>query len=188
LINIDDEEFIRGDVPMTKQEIRILTIAKAGIKAGDVVIDIGAGTGSISIEAAHVARRVYAIEKNPNAVDLIEQNVEKFNLNNVIIINAEAPNGLEAIKKVDVVIIGGSGGNLKKIFETVDKILKPGGHIVVNCITIQTLTDCINYFKSNENYKYEAIQVQINRLQQIANYDMSKALNPIYIVNAIKNS
>ena len=65
MINIDDEEFIRGNVPMTKQEIRILTIAKARIKPGDLVIDIGAGTGSLTIEAAHIARQVFAVERNP---------------------------------------------------------------------------------------------------------------------------
>ena len=187
MINIDDEEFIRGNVPMTKQEIRILTIAKARIKPGDLVIDIGAGTGSLTIEAAHIARQVFGVERNPEAIDLIEQNVEKFNLHNVIIINAEAPKGLESIKNVDVVFIGGSGGNLIQILDTVDHILKFGGRIVIDCITIQTLTECINYFKNRDNYKYDAIQAQINRLQQVGNYDMSKALNPIYIVTAVKN-
>lgn len=186
MIGISDEEFIRGNVPMTKQEVRILTIAKANIKSGDVVIDIGAGTGSLSIEAAQIARQVYAIERNPEAIELIEQNVEKFGISNIIIINAEAPNGLEGIKKVDVVLIGGSGGNLTKILEMVDKRLKLGGKIVLNCITIQTLAECLNYFKNHDSYNYDAIQVQINRLQPIAQYDMAKALNPVYIVTAAK--
>ena len=186
MIGIDDEEFIRGEVPMTKQEIRILTIAKARINKGDVVIDIGAGTGSLSIEAAMIARQVFAIERNSEAVDLIQQNSEKFHLDNIIVINAEAPNGLEAISKVDVVLIGGSGGKLTKILETVDKRLKSGGRIVLNCITIQTIAETLNYFKSHDNYKYEAIQVQINRFNQVANLDMAKALNPIYIVTAVK--
>lgn len=186
MIGINDDEFIRGDVPMTKQEIRILTIAKAKIKPGDTVIDIGAGTGSLSIEAAKIARQVFAIEKNPDAVDLIEQNAEKFSVNNIIIINAEAPKSLSAIKNVDVVLIGGSGGFLKNILETIDKRLKAGGRIVINAITIQTLNDAIDYFKNHSNYKYDAIQVQINRLQQIGHYDMSKALNPIFIISAEK--
>ena len=186
MIGINDEEFIRGNVPMTKQEVRILTIVKANIKPSDVVIDIGAGTGSLSIEAAQLARQVYAIERNPEAIELIEQNVEKFGINNIIIINAEAPNGIEAIKKVDVVLIGGSGGNLTNILDTIDKRLKPDGKIVLNCITVQTLAESLQYFKTHDDYKYDAIQVQINRLQTIAQYDMAKALNPIYIVTAVK--
>ena len=182
---ISDEEFIRGNVPMTKQEIRILTIAKAQIKPNDVVIDIGAGTGSLSIEAAMTARQVFAIERNAEAVELIERNVEKFGIDNIIIINAEAPNGLEAISKIDAALIGGSGGNLTKILDTIDKRLKSGGRIILNCITIQTLSEALEYFKKHDNYKYEAIQVQINRLNQVGQYDMAKALNPIYIVTAI---
>ena len=187
MIGISDKEFIRGEVPMTKQEIRILTLAKAQIKSGDVVIDIGAGTGSLSIEAAKIARQVFAIEKDEKAVELIEANAEKFGVDNIIIINATAPNGLEVINKVDVVLIGGSGGSLESILETVNKRLKNGGRIVINCITIQTIFEAVNYFKNHKNYTYEAIQVQINHLQQIGNYDMAKALNPIYIVTAVKN-
>ena len=186
MIGIDDEEFIRGEVPMTKQEIRILTIAKARIKPGDVVIDIGAGTGSLSIEAAMTARQVYAIERNPDAVELIQQNAEKFKVDNIVIINAEAPNGLEAINKVDVVLIGGSGGKLMKILDTIDRRLKSGGRIVLNCITIQTISEALSYFKSHNDYKYDAFQMQINRLQQVGTIDMAKALNPIYIITAIK--
>ena len=169
-VSISDEEFIRGNVPMTKQEIRILTLAKADIKHGDVVIDVGAGTGSLSIEAAMIARQVFAVERDPEAVELIEQNAEKFGVDNIIIINAEAPNGLEAISKIDAALIGGSGGNMSKILDT----------------TIQTLSEVLEYFKSHDNYKYEAIQVQINRLNQVGQYDMAKALNPIYIVTARK--
>ena len=182
---IPDEEFIRGNVPMTKQEIRILTLAKAQVKPGDVVIDIGAGTGSLSIEAAMIARQVFAVERNNEAIELIEQNAEKFGVDNIIIINAEAPNGLEGISKIDTAIIGGSGGNLTNILDTIDRRLKSGGRIVINCITIQTLSETLEYFKNHDNYKYEAIQVQINRLNQVGQYDMAKALNPIYIITAI---
>ncbi len=186
MLGIADEEFIRGNVPMTKREIRILTIVKADIKRGDVVIDIGAGTGSLSIEAARIARQVFSIERNPEAIELIEQNAEKFNLNNIIIINAEAPNGLEAINKIDVVLIGGSGGKLKKILDTVDKRMKSGSRIVINCITIQTIVEALKYFNENKNYKYEAIQVQVNQLQHVGDFDMLKAANPICIITATK--
>ena len=103
----DDESFIRGNVPMTKQEIRILTIAKAQISAKDYIVDIGAGTGSLSVEAAKIAENgyVFAIDKNPDAIDLITQNAEKFSADNIIIINAEAPAGLRQVPRIDVAII-----------------------------------------------------------------------------------
>ena len=187
MFDICDDEFIRGNVPMTKHEIRILTLAKAQIKPSDVVIDIGAGTGSLSIESAKIARQVFAIEKNSEAIELIEQNADKFSVDNIVIINAEAPNGLKAINNVDVVLIGGSGGNLFEILEVVNKKLKSGGRIVINCITIQTISVALDWFKSHSDYKYDAVQVQVSRLEQIKQNDLFKALNPIYIVAAIKN-
>ena len=184
---IDDEEFIRGKVPMTKQEIRILTLAKAQINFNSVVVDVGAGTGSITIEAARLAKagKVFAIERNLEAVELIKRNVEKFSVSNVIIINAEAPDGLEALPTLDAAIIGGSGGNTYKILDVLNKKLKIGGRIVVNAVTIQTSAGALEYFRHHD-WKYEAFQVQITRLKKIRAYDMCQALNPVWIITAEK--
>ena len=186
MFDISDDEFIRGNVPMTKHEIRILTLSKAQIKSSDIVIDIGAGTGSLSIEAAKAARQVFSVERDSSAIELIEQNAEKFGVTNIVIIHSEAPNGLKAINNVDVVLIGGSGGKLSEILETVNKKLKIGGRIVLNCITLQTISKALDWFKSHTNYEYDAVQVQVSRLNKLADNDMFKALNPIYIVNATK--
>ena len=112
MIGIDDEKFIRGKVPMTKQEIRILTLAKAKIGEKDFVVDVGAGTGSLSIEAALIAKHgyVFAVEKNSEAVELITQNAEKFEVDNIVIVNAEAPDGLRRVSRIDCALVGGSGG------------------------------------------------------------------------------
>ena len=112
---IEDEEFIRGEVPMTKLEVRILTLAKAQIKSDSVLVDVGAGTGSISIEAALLAPhgKIFALERKTEAVELIRRNAEKFSADNVEIICAEAPNGLENLPELDAAIIGGSGGQLE---------------------------------------------------------------------------
>ena len=187
---IDDEKFIRGKIPMTKREIRILTLANANIGANDIVADIGAGTGSISIEAAIIASggHVYAVEKKSEGVKLIEQNAEKFAVKNLTIINAEAPDGLSKIPQLDVAIIGGSGGFLEEILSTVDARLKVGGRIVLNCITIQNLASTLGWMKCRKDYKYEAVQVQINRLKNLGFYDMSEALNPVHIITATKIS
>ena len=183
MFGIDDEEFIRGKVPMTKQEVRILTLAKAQIKKDSVIVDVGAGTGSITIEAARLATdgKIFAIERKAEAVELIRRNVEKFSVDNVEIICAEAPDGLENLPELDAAIIGGSGGQLEKILDKLK--IKRGGRVVVNAITLQTAAACTKYFKSHD-WKYEAIQVQITRFEKIGSYDMAKALNPVWIITA----
>lgn len=188
-LGIPDEEFIRGKVPMTKQEIRVLTMVKAQISKNDIVWDIGAGTGSLSIEAARLAENghVYAIERNPEGIGLIKKNAEKFGVSNLTVIEAEAPAGMENMPDCDAVIIGGSGKQLAPILDVINAHLKVGGHIVLNCITIQTLSSCLAYMRSHkEEFKYEAIQVQVNRLEAVGPYDMAKAINPIYIVTCKK--
>ena len=184
---IEDKEFIRGEVPMTKQEIRILTLAKAQINSDSMVADIGAGTGSISIEAAQLAPngKVFAIERKSEAIELIRRNVEKFSVDNVRIIRAEAPDGLENLPELDAAIIGGSGGQLEKILDILYAKLKIGGRIVINAITIQTAAASLAYFRAHE-IKYDAFQVQITRLKKIRAHDMNQVLNPVWIVTAEK--
>lgn len=188
-VGIPDEEFIRGKVPMTKEEIRILTLAKARIGRGDLVADIGAGTGSISCEAALQATdgKVFAIERKPEGIELIKANAEKFGIENLHIIQAEAPEGMEQLPQLDSAIIGGSGSHLEPILDQLDELLKPEGRIILNCITVQTLMQCLNYMRTKENYSYETIQVQVNHWEQVGPYDMAKAANPIFIVTCIKN-
>ena len=188
-LGIPDEEFIRGKVPMTKQEIRVLTMVKAQISKNDIVWDIGAGTGTLSIEAARLDENghVYAIERNHEGIELIKKNAEKFGVSNLTVIEAEAPAGMENMPDCDAVIIGGSGKQLDPILDVINAHLKVGGNIVLNCITIQTLSSCLAYMRSHkEEFKYEAIQVQVNRLEAVGPYDMAKAINPIYIVTCKK--
>lgn len=184
---IDDEEFIRGNVPMTKKEVRILTLAEAQIDSESVVVDVGAGSGSITIEAALIAKRgkVFAIERKAEAVEIIKRNVDKFAVDNVEIICAEAPHGLRELPELDAAIIGGSGGSIEKILDTLNKKLKSGGRVVVNAITIQTSAGALEYFRKH-SWKYSAFQVQITRLNKIRTYDMNQALNPVWIITAEK--
>ena len=188
-LGIADEEFIRQDVPMTKQEIRILSLVKAQIAPDAVVYDIGAGTGSISIEAARLAPQgqVYAIERSSEGIGLIRANAANFAVKNVTVIQAEAPEGLADLPEADAILIGGSGGNLQEILTEVTPKLKASGRLVLNCITVQTLMQCIEFMREHsDTYIYEAIQVQVTRLQQVGTYDMAKANNPIYIVTCRK--
>ena len=184
---IDDEKFIRGEVPMTKQETRILTLAKAQIKADSIVVDVGAGTGSISVEAALLAPngKIFAVERKAEAVELIKRNVEKFSVGNVEIICAEAPDGLKNLPELNAAIIGGSGGKLEKILDILCEKLKIGGRIVLNAITIQTAAAGLAYFRAHD-IKYDAFQVQITRLKKIRAHDMNQVLNPVWIITGEK--
>lgn len=188
-LGIADEEFIRQDVPMTKQEIRILSLVKAQIAPDAVIYDIGAGTGSLSIEAARLAPKgeVYAIERSSEGINLIRANAANFAVTNMQVIQAEAPDGLADLPEADAILIGGSGSRLPEILETVTPKLKQTGRLVLNCITVQTLMQCIEFMRQHSDiYIYEAIQVQVTRLQQVGTYDMAKANNPIYIVTCWK--
>ena len=188
-LGIEDEAFIRGKVPMTKQEIRVLTMVKARISPTDVVWDVGAGTGSMSVEAALLANhgQVYAIERNSEGVSLIEKNKEKFGVRNLTVVEGEAPDALKGLPDCNAAIIGGSGSHLSDIIDEISARLKKGGRVVINCITIQTLASALDYLRTHEgDFSYEAIQVQINRLQEVGAYDMAKAINPIYIVTGEK--
>ena len=189
-LGINDEKFLREEkIPMTKREIRILTLALARAYEAEIIVDIGAGSGAISIEAAKFVPdgNIFAVEKNPNAVELLKKNVKKFSADNVSIINAEATIALKNFSKIDVAIIGGSGGNLENILDALDGKLKIGGRIAANFIAVQNLTTCLDWLRRHKNFSYAAIHAQINHLKSVGPYDMAQANNPIYIVTAEKN-
>ena len=186
-LGIKDDAFVRGNVPMTKEEIRILTLVKAQIAPDAVVYDVGAGTGSLSVEAARLAPQghVYAIEKNPEGIALIKENAARFSTRNLTVVEGAAPAALDGLPPLDVALIGGSGRRLPEILDMIGTRMHSGGRIVANAITMQTVAACLDYFHAHaEDYTYEAIQVQISRLERVGPYDMAKALNPIYIITA----
>lgn len=188
-LGIPDDSFIRGKIPMTKQEIRILTIAKLCLPEDGVIADIGAGTGSISIEAALQMPKghVFSIERKQEGIDLIRANSAKFEVNNITVIEAEAPDGMAELPELDAAVIGGSGSKLSPILDLLDRKLKHGARLVLNCVTLQTISQASDWLrKAKEEYIYEIIQVQVNRWDQIGPYDMAKALNPIFILTAVK--
>lgn len=187
-LGIDDASFIRGKVPMTKQEIRILVLVKAAIPPNGIVFDIGAGTGSLSVEAARLAPEghVYALERKEEACGLIRQNAVKFDVTNLTVVPVEAPEGIDGLPDCDAVLIGGSGGHLTSILDAVTPKLRLDGHIVVTCITVQTLHRAISYFRQSAEYTYDACSVQVSRLRPVGPYDMMQAENPVFIITAKK--
>ncbi len=180
---IDDESFIRGDVPMTKREIRMAVLNEAHIDEGSFILDVGAGTGSLSIEAALAAPKghVYAIERFAKGIDLIQQNKEKFNVPNVTIIEAKAPDGMDQLPMLDAIVIGGSAGGMKGILDEGERLLRTGGRVVVTAVTVETVNVILKEFKDRP-FTYEGYQLQVNRLRKAGPYHLFNPLSPIFII------
>lgn len=184
---IRDEEFIRGKVPMTKAEVRAMVMVKAGIGPKDRVADIGAGTGSISIEAALAASEgdVYSIEKNPEGIRLIEENAEKFGVKNIHAIEGAAPEAMDGLPPLDVMIIGGSSGNMHEILDRAEALLSRGGRIVLTAVTAETTGEVVREFEGRP-FRLEGFQMQVNRLRKLGRYHLYDPLSPVFIFTAEK--
>ena len=181
-ISIPDEEFTRGDAPMTKSEVRALSVAKLKLCDDSVIYDVGAGTGSVSIEMALCAVNgmVYAIEKEEAAADLIEVNKIKFKTPNLQVIRGLAPEAMADLPKPTHAFIGGSSGNLKDIIACLlDK--NPDIRIVINSVTIETLEETTQVIKEFNLVEEETTCVNVSKARKLGKYHLMTAQNPVYI-------
>ena len=181
-ISIPDEEFTRGDAPMTKSEVRALSVAKLKIRDDSVIYDVGAGTGSVSIEMALCAVNgmVYAIEKEEAAADLIEVNKVKFKTPNLQVIRGLAPEAMADLPKPTHAFIGGSSGNLKDIIACLlDK--NPDIRIVINSVTIETLEETTQVIKEFNLVEEEITCINVSKARKLGKYHLMTAQNPVYI-------
>ncbi len=179
---LKDEDFIRGNVPMTKEEVRCVTLSKLAIEPCDVVYDIGAGTGSVAIEMARKAYEgcVYAIEQNEEGIALINKNRERLGGYNVTVIHGKAPEALEILPKPDKAFIGGSSGRIKDIVDLlIDK--NPKIKLVVNAITLETLNEAVSVFEKHK-LRTDVVCLNIANSKKVGGYHMMNANNPVYII------
>lgn len=182
-----DDLFMRSKVPMTKQEVRSVSMSKLMPKATDVIYDIGAGTGSCSVELALIAKRgkVWAFERNPVAVELLGKNKELFGLTNLDVIAGEALENIKTMPAPDCVFVGGSGGDL---CEMLDVIYAKNSkcRIVINAITVETLAQVAAYYKEHPDYSLEIVNVFVARSKKLGSYNLMMAQNPVYVMTALK--
>ena len=181
---IPDDDFQRGEVPMTKQEIRVVVMAHAMVQPTDIVWDIGSGTGSLSIESALRAPQgqVYAMDGNSEACELLRINAKRFNVSNITVIEKKAPAALDSLPDPDVVFVGGSGGNLDSILSESSRRLRPGGRLIVTAVLVETLYETLRFADGLQDFHVESCGLQVTRIQPVAGRHMFRALNQVYIV------
>jgi len=188
LFGLLDEVFIPrrlGSNVITKRDVRAITLAHLGLHQRTVLWDIGSGTGSVAIEAAHLASagHVYAIECNAEAVEAIKANCRRLQAPNVSVVAGRAPQVLHDLPDPDAVFIGGSGGELTAILEVVMARLQPAGHLVVNLATLEHLSEAVDYLRQAA-WVWECTIVNIAHTQKILDMTRFAAMNPVFVLTA----
>ena len=188
---IPDEEFERvDDVPITKEEIRVIQLSKARLSPSQIVYDIGCGSGSISIEAALQIEsngKVYAIDFDQNAIELTKKNLKKFNVSNVEVIFGNAKEKVLELQEADAIFIGGTGGDTNEILKLCENKLKSGGRIIIGIILIETLFSVISTIEKLNFKSVDITQVTISKSRKTSTGTMMLARNPVTIVSATKS-
>ena len=179
---LPDEAFERGDVPMTKQEVRAAVLAKLAVRPEDILWDVGAGTGSVSVELALAAPRgrVYAVECRPEGCALIKANREKFRTRNLVLVEGLAPDALSDLPAPDAVFIGGSKGSLAAIVDAaLDK--NPDARICVSAIALETLSAAVAALTA-KGRTMQVSQIAVSRAKAVGGLHLMMAQNPIYLI------
>ncbi len=188
---IPDELFERTEkVPITKEEVRVIQISKARLHPGQLVYDVGCGSGSISVEAAiqvESSGKVLAIDYDENAIELTKKNVEKFGLSNVSLIHGNAKERISELEAADAIFIGGTGKDTAEIVELCQDKLKAGGRIVIGTILIETLYTILQLLDKLQFDSIDITQVTISKSRKTSTGTMMLARNPVTIISATKS-
>ena len=179
---LPDEAFERGDVPMTKQEVRAAVLAKLAVRPEDILWDVGAGTGSVSVELALAAPRgrVYAVECRPEGCALIKANREKFRTRNLVLVEGLAPAALSDLPAPDAVFIGGSKGSLAAIVDAA-RDMNPDARICVSAIALETLSAAVAALTA-KGRTVQVSQIAVSRAKAVGGLHLMMAQNPIYLI------
>ena len=179
-----DEWFIRGEIPMTKSEVRAVSVSRLELQTNSIVYDIGAGTGSVSVEVALKVPKghVYAFEQKEEGCALIRANAEKAGLTNLTVVPGKAPESLAGYPAPDRVFLGGSSGNMEEILDLVTE-LNPAVQLVINVIALESLNQAMAWFQK-KGWEPEVVCMQVSRAAKRGPYHMMQAQNPIYILAA----
>ena len=188
---IPDSEFDRVDeVPITKEEVRTIQISKARLSPGNVVYDVGCGSGSISVEAGiqvEDSGEVHAVDIDPKAIELTKKNLEKFGVSNVKTILGNAREKILGLPEANAIFIGGTGGDTQDIVKISEKKLKPGGRIIIGIILIETLFSVLKTIEELNFSSIDITQVTISKSRKTSTGTMMLARNPVTIISATKS-
>jgi len=187
---IPDEFFERlEEVPITKEEVRVVQISKARLSPGQTVYDVGCGSGSISIEAALQIKssgKVYSVDFDPKAVELTKKNLAKFGISNVTVILGNAIEKISELPPADAIFIGGTGGDTKEILKLCESKLKTGGRIVIGTILIETLFAVLDIIEKLKFSEVDVTQITVSKSRKTSTGTMMLARNPVTITSATK--
>ncbi len=184
---IPDEEFIQTpDIPgPTKEEIRCLVLCKSNVRMDDVVVDIGCGTGGLTVEFAKKAKMVYSIDRNPEALNLTKLNIERHGVESKVqLISDAAPEALYGIPDFDILMIGGSSGELPSIINEGYKKLRTHGRIVITSILLETRVEAVKTLL-NLGLNPDVVDVSISKGTILERGTLLIANNPVTIISAI---
>lgn len=180
-----DDWFVRaGKIPMTKQEVRAAALAKLAVVPQEVCWDIGAGTGSVSVELAAQCRAVWAVESKPEALDLAGQNRARFHAYNLHLVQGAAPEALEGLPAPDAVFVGGSGGRLAEILAAVHAA-NPAARVCVAAIALETLHTAAGAL-AELGYEVEAAQIAVSRAKSAGGLHLLLAQNPVFLITGVR--
>jgi cobalt-precorrin-6B (C15)-methyltransferase len=185
---VPDELFERDEqVPITKEDVRAIVISKLRLREGFSAIDVGCGSGSITVELCLQTNggRIYAIDFDDRAVEVTERNLQKFAVK-AEIIQAKAQDILPSLPKVDAVIIGGTWGNTEQIIRMAIDRIRKGGRIVVDTILIETMHKAINTVSDADLDEIDITQVTIAKAKKVTSGTMLVARNPVLVISATK--
>lgn len=180
---IQDEEFLRDTVPMTKEEVRSVAISKLQLKKDSIIYDVGSGSGSVSVECALQASDgwVYAIERKEEAVNLTKANSEKFGVTNITVVPGMAPDNFGELPAPTHAFIGGSGGNMKEIIDSL-RAKNENIRVVITCIALETVAECMELIKGYETKYEDVAAVSVAKSKILGKYHMMMGQNPVYVI------